>query len=229
MFVLSTRSSADGHNQGWVEFGGRMRKLRKERYLSLEQAADKVRSSRAALSRYERGEVLLPLALAEQLDALYRAEGELVAERRTLVDGSWLPRGAFQTRWEHTHPRAYAGPIWMRVVPDPVCAHRRHRVEVRWGDWRLCHEELLEEQGAFFFHIKADDDSPKPIEVFVNPACRVAFGQGPPPGQPVIDINHGWSHWLAYDVLRAIRRRSPRLAVSLERLLQRAPVPFQRS
>lgn len=197
--------------------------------MSLEQAADKVDCSRAALSRYERGEVLVPLALAERLDTLYRAAGELVAERRSLVDGSWLPRGAFQTRWEHTHPTAYAGPIWIWVVPDPVFAHTRHRVEVRWGNWRLCHEELLDDQGAFFFHMKADDGSAKPVEVFVNPACRVAFGQGSPPGQPVIDINHGWSHWVAYDVLRVLRRRSPRLASALERLLQRTPVPFRRS
>ena len=226
--VSSRRSVPAGSNQGWVEFGERMRKLRKERFLSLDQAAGKVGCSRAALSRYERGEVLVPMALAEDLDALYRADGELVSERRTLMDGSWLPRGAFRTRWEHPHPAAYAGPVWMRVVPDPVFASARHRVEVRWGNWRLCHEEPLDTEGAFFAHMKLDDDQSKPLEVSVTPACLVVFGRGEPPGQPVIDINHGWSHWVAFDILHLVRARSPRLATALERLLQRAPLPFRR-
>lgn len=212
-----------------VEFGSRLRKLRKERYLSLVQAAEKVGSSKAALSRYERGEVLMPMALAEALDELYRAGGELIAERRTLLDGSWLPRGAFRTIWEHNHPAAYAGPIWMWVVPDPVLAPRRHRVEVRWGDWRLCHEEELGEQGALFVHTKGNDGRSLPLEIRVNPACRISFGVGLPPPGITIDINHGWSHWLAYDLLALIRRRTPRLAHRLERLLQRAPVPSRRA
>lgn len=114
--AMTTSSSS----QGLVEFGGRLRKMRKERYLSLVQAATKVRSSKAALSRYERGETVLPMALAERLDELYRADGQLVAERAALADGSWLPRGAFRTRWDHNHPADHCGPIWMRVVPDPV-------------------------------------------------------------------------------------------------------------
>ena len=224
----SSRAPLTPSSQGLVEFGGRLRKARKERYLSLVQAAKKVGCSKAALSRYERGEVLVPMALAERLDALYRADGELVSERTTLLDGSWLPRGAFRTWWEKNHPAGYAGPIWMWVVPDPVLAPARHRIEVRWGDWRLCHEEELDGHGAFFAHTKGDDGLSKPLEVTIRPACRVVFGQGLPPGQPVIDINHGWSHWVAYDLLALIRRAAPRVARSLERFLQRAPVPSRR-
>lgn len=108
--------------QGLVEFGERLRKLRKERILSLVQVAKKAGSSKAALSRYEHGQVLMPMALAERLDDLYKAEGQLVSERRTIADGSWLPRGAFRTRWDHNHRADYSGPIWMRLVPDPVFA-----------------------------------------------------------------------------------------------------------
>jgi hypothetical protein len=126
----------------------------------------------------------MPMALAEGLDELYRAGGELVAERRTLLDGSWLPRGTFRTGWEYNHPAGYSGPIWMLVVPDPVPAPSRHRVEVRWGDWRLCNEEELDAQGGFFAHTKSDDGLSKPLEVTVNPACRVGFGQGLPPVSP---------------------------------------------
>lgn len=226
---MSPRNPLQPNSQGLVEFGDRLRKLRKERYLSLVQAAEKVGCSKAALSRYERGEVLIPMALAERLDVLYRADGELVSERRTLLDGSWLPRGAFRTRWEQNHLASYAGSIWMWVVPDPVLAPARHRIEVCWGDWRLCHEEMLDVNGAFFAHTKANDGLSKPLEVTVRPACRVAFGQGEPPGQPVIDINHGWSHWVAYDVLALIRRVAPRVARRLERVLQRAPVPSVRT
>ena len=226
--VRAVPAAQNVHTQGLVEFGGRLRSLRGERYLSLVEAAKKAGSSKAALSRYERGEVLMPMALAERLDELYRAGGELIAERAALFDGSWLPRGAFRTRWDQNHPATYSGPIWMWVVPDPVFAGCRHRVEVRWGDWRLCHEDVMAGTGVFFAHTKGDDGLSKPLEVTVMPACKVAFGQGLPPGVPVIDINHGWSHWVAYDVLAVVRKVAPRPAERLERALRRAPVPYQR-
>ncbi|MGH9226293.1 MAG: hypothetical protein ACRD2W_21450 [Acidimicrobiales bacterium] len=74
------------------------------------------------------------------------------------------------------------------------------------ANWKLCHEARLEEDGAWFVHTKGDDGQSTPIEVTVRPACRVAFGQGLPPGQPVIDINHGWSFWMVYDALGVLRR-----------------------
>jgi len=53
----------------------------------------------------------------------------------------------------------------MWVVPDPLFAGSRHRTEVRWGDWRLCHGEPMDAHGAYFVHTKGDDGLSKPLEV----------------------------------------------------------------
>lgn len=98
---------------------------------------------------------------------------------------------------------------------------------MRWGDWRLCHEAVIPGAGEFLVHTKGNDGGSKPLEVTVRPACLVAFGEGLPPG-PALDINHGWSHWVAYDLLAVTRKLAPRVALGLERLLERAPVPSRR-
>lgn len=214
---------------GLVEFGDRLRRRRKERWLSQKAVAERLGCSVAAVSRYERGDVLLPGPLAENLDSFYRADGELLSEREALADGTWLPRGAFRTRWEHNHRAEHDGPIWMRLVPDPVFAGTAHRVEVAWGDWRICHEQPLEAAGAFFAHTKGNDGRSFPLEVTVNPACHAVFGEGQPPGRPVIDINHGWNFWALHDLLRLIRKLFPWLAALIERLLQALPVPSPRT
>lgn len=191
--------------QGLADFGERLRRIRKQRRLSQEQVAGKIGCSDSTLSRYERGDLLIPETRAKALDELFRGEGHLLAERNALAAGTWLPPGAFRTRWEYNHPAEYSGPIWMRVVPDHYYVGQRHRVEVRWRNWKLCREALLDEEGAWFVHTKGNDGQSIPIEVTVNPACRVAFGQGLAPGQPIVDINHGWAFWLVYDVLRKVR------------------------
>lgn len=63
-----------------------------------------------------------------------------------------------------TTPRTTRG-RWMWVVPDPLFAGSRHRTEVRWGDWRLCHGEPMDAHGAYFVHTKGDDGLSKPLEV----------------------------------------------------------------
>lgn len=195
--------------------------------MSQKVVAERLGCSVAAVSRYERGEVLIPRPMAETLDQFFKAQGELLAERDVL-DGTWLPRGAFRTRWGHNHRAEYSGPIWLRLVPDPVFAGELHRIELTWGTWRLCHEQKLEAAGAYFAHTKGDDGRSVPLEMTISPACHAVFGEGEAPGRPVIDINHGWSFWAVHDLLRLIRKSFPWLAPIIERLLKNLPVPSPR-
>lgn len=164
------------------------------------------------------GPVLAYVPYAEALDRLFNGQGHLLAERNALAEGTWLPPGAYRTSWVHNHPASYAGAIWMRVVPDPFFAGQRHRVEVRWRNWKLCREVALEDNGAWFVHTKGDDGQSIPLEVRVSPACQVAFGQGDPPGDPVVDINHGWSVWVVYDAMRVLREVRDACSTLVQRL-----------
>jgi hypothetical protein len=96
------------------------------------------------------------------------------------------------TDWHHQHASEHVGAVWVRITADPVNAGFAHRVVLRWGaDLRLLELPALGPSPISLVHRKTAADRGV-LLVEVQPAAIVAFGEGPPPVAPAVDVADGW-------------------------------------
>jgi hypothetical protein len=96
------------------------------------------------------------------------------------------------TDWHHHHATGYAGAVWVLITPDPLTDGAAHRVTLRWGpDLRRLDLPALGPGPLSLVHRKTPGDRGV-LLVEVEPAATVAFGEGPPPQAPAVDVADGW-------------------------------------
>lgn len=176
------------------DFGRHLRALRGR--VPLRELARDVNSSRAALSRFERGERLPPPDLATRLDAHFRLGGRLLALYERTRRGALSPssEAAFKTRWVHNYPAAYSGEIFMRLVVPPEAAPAPIDLRARWGPWTVERQLLVDcADGLALWHTKGDDGLSIPLVIETSAPVRVSFHTGSAP-DGALDFNAGWRH-----------------------------------
>lgn len=181
------------YEQGVRALGTRLRQLRGE--LGLVALAARVLSSKSALSRYERGDKLLPPDLADRLDAYYKTGGDIRDARDALEAGrntSGLV-GQYRGSWLHHFPNTYVGAVWTQLTPHPRRQSSPHELTIRWGPWtRRVELPTVDPAGIFLSYTKGDDGLSVPLFFDVRPAARLDHGLGMIEG--ATDINRGWRH-----------------------------------
>lgn len=91
----------------------------------------------------------------------------------------------------YTHDKEYTGRVWINIIPTSANEGKQHTVNIIWGTYR--YENTFRVGGSSsLVHEKTKPDSVR-MDVYVEPAARVEFGVGRPPGKHVIDINDGWT------------------------------------
>ena len=78
-----------------IEVGEHLRRCRKRRGLTLEEAAAKIGRSKSTLSKYEKGEIALDLETLYALAELYRVHVEQLLPRPENAEDEAYPAPAF--------------------------------------------------------------------------------------------------------------------------------------
>lgn len=187
------------------ELGARMRLLRLEKHLSLEQMAARAPRdaslSPTTLLRHEKGQPPRPrLSNAAALDRMYAANGWVrlsigqlwSAEWSPWLEGSW-PNSVHICSW----PAQLEADVWIRVMPTPEGVLKEHAFILRWGSWRRQHTTVLSEAGEFLVTGKTKDADGHASGLRVVCADQMVYmlhGAGPPPPDvaPIVEIHTGW-------------------------------------
>ena len=145
--------------------------------------------------------VVLPVMAISEKDAFKKfpllnsklyLRWELGAETIALHLTKLLKR-EFKEEWTIHNPASYSGKIWVQVLKKPSNLNIAHRYSVRWGPWK--YEGTINpsvHNSVTLVHSKGDDGFSIPIFFNVSPPCYISFGQGEPPSDNPVDINHGW-------------------------------------
>lgn len=155
--------------------------------------------SKSQLHRYEIGETLPNLNVAQHLDRLYDADGWVEMALRSLWRPAWTP-----WRDEHRPPRrlhagswpaGYGGPVWVKVLPHPETLRCEHVIVLEWGPWKREVRWTPDDIGLVLVTGKAPDADgvSRTCNVSVNYPVFVLFGAGDElSGEVVRDIRSGW-------------------------------------
>jgi hypothetical protein len=125
----------------------------------------------------------VPEAMVAALIALAAVAGDVTWQRLH-------PEPAAVTA-NHRWPAALAGPVWVRV--DPADGSGR-TVTLRWGPWRRQVRQTGDGPVTYVFTKWAVPPAANAtITVEVDPGARVAFGEGPAPGDgDVVGLDGRW-------------------------------------
>ena len=100
--------------------------------------------------------------------------------------------GPVSNEFIFNYPSSYVGQIWIRAASANQLNAVVHKFDVAWGPWYREFKHLIPpSQDVYFTHTKLDDLS-LPIRITVDPAARISFGMGKPPGEKVVDVNPFW-------------------------------------
>lgn len=185
------------------EFGALLRATRKSSLRSLEVMQQKqnfaVLLSKSQLQRYEVGETLPNISLAQHLDRLYDADGWVELSLRSLWRKTWMPWRDEQRPPVQMHagrwPANYSGPVWLKILPPAEGVGSQHKIDLVWGPWKREVNCALDERGLVLVTGKAVDiDGISPTcNVSVSLPVFVLFGAGSDvTGEVVQDIRSGW-------------------------------------
>ncbi|MDX3663075.1 toll/interleukin-1 receptor domain-containing protein [Streptomyces sp. ID05-26A] len=94
--------------------------------------------------------------------------------------------------WHCDHPKAYVGPVWVRVMAAAENAGAPHKVVLRWGSYTLPVEVPPNSGPTSLAHHKTQPDSVT-LHVSVTPSAVVTFGSGAPPDEGHLNIDEGWT------------------------------------
>ncbi|MAU84032.1 MAG: hypothetical protein CME34_19610 [Gordonia sp.] len=189
-----------------AEFGDGLRALRGQRglrRLAREQdQADNAQFhiSHAQLSRYERGEVLPPLSIAEHLDWLYEGDGWVSTNIRQLWRRTWNPwsiHSAGPTRMHSAMwPAPFAGIVWLKIQPTADAVGTEHRFALEWGPWMRAIDVVVPRNGALLFTGKAKDADgiPRTLNLTCDKRVFLLHGAGDEfeDEEVVVDLRRGW-------------------------------------
>lgn len=104
-----------------------------------------------------------------------------------------LLRGTANTIFTFNHPRAYHGPVWLRLLAEASNDDVIHRLTIRWGTWyREFSVSISHRVPLFLTHSKGDDGESIPILVHLDKPAYVTAGQGMPNSVHCVDINPFW-------------------------------------
>ena len=101
------------------------------------------------------------------------------------------PVDELKTPHYYTHDKEYTGRVWINIIPTSANEGKQHTVNIIWGTYRYENTFRVGDSSSLV-HEKTKPDSVR-MDVYVEPAARVEFGVGRPPGKHVIDINDGWT------------------------------------
>jgi len=91
------------------------------------------------------------------------------------------------------HPADYAGPVWIKLRPQPANLGKPHRYRVYWSPWLYTNEfDFVGCKEVILLHKKMQKGKAPRVSVSVEPACQITFGHGRPRGRKILDINEGW-------------------------------------
>lgn len=187
------------------ELGAWMRTVRERANCGLRERADESMRerhtyresiSKSSLARYEAGR-LPAMRYAHDLDVLYSADGWIELSMSALWKPRWEPWKGTQPEAYHVFrwPAAYRGAVWFDVRPRRDLVGRAHRVDVRWGPWRVTLQRDLPADGVTFWTGKDEDrDGVAPaIELESSLPVHVLFGARlETAGDNPVDIRDLW-------------------------------------
>lgn len=128
--------------------------------------------------------------LGRQLPGLLDRSHLVWADQTQLLAGleRRVGRRSGSEYWEHYHPAAHEGPVWVSVVALPDHAGAPHTVRLEWGRWQWDWTGTLPGgRGPLTLrHHKAldTDGEPKKLRVTVSPPAHIRFGTDALPGGP---------------------------------------------
>jgi hypothetical protein len=154
--------------------------------------------SKSQLQRYERGDLLPPLAHAEHLDSLYDGQGWVDISLRSLWRTRWDPWGTTDRPSRHhavEWPAKLAGIVWLKVIPVQRGAESDHHIELVWGPWSQTIDIAIEARGAVLFTGKAEDEDGMPVtcNVSADRPVHLLHGAGDDFVDDIaLDVRSGW-------------------------------------
>lgn len=99
----------------------------------------------------------------------------------------------FKEDWTIHHPAEYSGKIWIKLLKRRSNIEKIHRYSIEWGPWKF--EGTIMPSNQYtetLVHCKGNDGLSVPIFFKISPPCYLSFGQGEPPSDNIVNINHGW-------------------------------------
>jgi hypothetical protein len=155
--------------------------------------------SKSQLARYEAGDTLLSLELADQLDELYEAKGWVQMALRSLWRSKWDPWAGDRISASRFHagawPARFGGIVWIKLGPQTSLGERRVALKLEWGPWGRTLECPLTDRGIVLMTGKAIDADgiSRTLNLTSSEPVYALFGAGDDLGRDdVIDIRRGW-------------------------------------
>lgn len=93
--------------------------------------------------------------------------------------------------YHHNHRKKYTGQVWIHITPAPGNEGKRHAIHIVWGSAERKGTFWIEESLSLL-HDKTKPDSIT-MDVHVDPAAMVEFGEGAPPRGETEKIHKGWT------------------------------------
>lgn len=117
---------------------------------------------------------------------------DVASEAEALAGGqtaSSSPMEGLARLHQHVYSGSYAGQVWINIVPEVEGQY--HDVHIVWGKWEYREVFLVGESLSLILEKTKSDEVP--MDVRIEPAARVEFGEGAPPGVDVRNIEKGWT------------------------------------